>query len=93
MAPIPSNGQIQRLKNLQGTDAGVFTLAVFSVIEAFLRHKLGFAVDYKTTFYQLLQTYREKFGRGDHIELLYVFIPQNCNSQPVDDLRKILKEH
>ncbi len=36
---------------------------------------------------------REKFGRGDHIELLYVFIPQNCNSQPVDDLRKILKEH
>lgn len=70
-----------------------YTLAVFSVIEAFLRHKLGFAVDYKTTFYQLLQTYREKFGRGDHFELLYVFIPQNCNSQPVDDLRKILKEH
>lgn len=35
---------------------------------------------------------REKFGRGDHIELLYVFIPQNCNSQPVEDLRKILKE-
>lgn len=68
MATIPSKEQLQRLKNLQGTDAGIFTLAVFSVMEAFLRHKLGHFADSKTTFYQLLQLYRDKFGRGDREE-------------------------
>ncbi|HOE08309.1 MAG TPA: UvrD-helicase domain-containing protein [Treponemataceae bacterium] len=59
---IPSREQIQRLINLQGTDAGVFTLAVFSTIEAYLRSVLGSDADEKTSFYKLLMMYRDDYS-------------------------------
>ncbi len=59
---IPSIDQIKRLKSLQGVDSGIFTLAVFSMLEAFFREKLGDSVDNATKFYELLDAYRERFS-------------------------------
>ncbi|MCI6187243.1 MAG: hypothetical protein MR739_08755, partial [Spirochaetia bacterium] len=59
-SPIPTLDQIKRLKSLQGVDSGIFTLAVFSTLEAFFREKLGNTVDNTTKFYELLDEYRER---------------------------------
>lgn len=59
---IPTLDQIKRLKSLQGVDSGIFTLAVFSTLEAFFREKLGNTVDNTTKFYELLDEYRERYS-------------------------------
>ena len=61
-SPIPTLDQIKRLKSLQGVDSGIFTLAVFSTLEAFFREKLGNSVDNSTKFYELLDEYRERYS-------------------------------
>ena len=61
-SPIPTLDQIKRLKSLQGVDSGIFTLAVFSTLEAFFREKLGNTVDNTTKFYELLDEYRERYS-------------------------------
>lgn len=61
-SPIPTLDQIERLKSLQGVDSGIFTLAVFSTLEAFFREKLGNSVDNTTKFYELLAEYRERYS-------------------------------
>lgn len=60
--PIPTIDQIKRLKSLQGVDSGIFTLAVFSTLEAFFREKLGNTVGNTTKFYELLDEYRERYS-------------------------------
>lgn len=60
--PIPTLDQIKRLKSLQGVDSGIFTLAVFSTLEAYFREKLGDTADNTTKFYELLDAYRERFS-------------------------------
>ena len=60
--PIPTIDQIKRLKSLQGVDSGIFTLAVFSTLEAYFREKLGDSADNTTKFYELLDSYRERFS-------------------------------
>ncbi|MDD7416400.1 MAG: AAA family ATPase, partial [Spirochaetales bacterium] len=60
--PIPTLEQVQRLKSLQGVDSGIFTLAVFSTLEAFFREKLGNSIDNTTKFYELLDEYRERYS-------------------------------
>lgn len=60
--PIPTIEQINRLKSLQGVDSGIFTLAVFSTLEAYFREKLGDSADNTTKFYELLDAYRERFS-------------------------------
>ncbi len=62
---IPTNDQIKRLRFLQGVDFGVFTLAVFSTIEAYLREKLGNSVNNNTKFYELLDCYRERYSSNN----------------------------
>ena len=62
VSPIPTLDQIKRLKSLQGVDSGIFTLAVFSTLEAFFREKLGNSVDNTTKFYELLDEYRERYS-------------------------------
>lgn len=62
---IPTNDQIKRLRSLQGVDFGVFTLAVFSTIEAYLREKLGNSVNNNTKFYELLDCYRERYSSNN----------------------------
>lgn len=59
---IPTLDQIKRLKSLQGVDSGIFTLAVFSTLEAFFREKLRDSVDNSTKFYELLDEYRERYS-------------------------------
>ena len=61
-SPIPTLDQIKRLKSLQGVDSGIFTLAVFSTLEAFFREQLGNTVDNTTKFYELLDEYRERYS-------------------------------
>lgn len=61
-SPIPTLDQIKRLKSLQGVDSGIFTLAVFSTLEAFFREKLRDSVDNTTKFYELLDKYRERYS-------------------------------
>ena len=61
-SPIPTLDQIKRLKSLQGVDSGIFTLAVFSTLEAFFREKLRDSVDNSTKFYELLDGYRERYS-------------------------------
>ena len=48
---LPSKEQLQRLKSLQGTDKGLFKLACFSVIEGYMREKLGKQNDSKASGY------------------------------------------
>lgn len=60
--PIPTLDQIKRLKSLQGVDSGIFTLAVFSTLEAYFREKLGDTADNTTKFYELMDAYRERFS-------------------------------
>ncbi len=55
--------QVKRLQALQGVDAGVFTLAVFSTIEAYFRDTLGDDVDHTTKFYELLDIFRQRNTR------------------------------
>lgn len=60
--PMPTENEhekIKRLLNLQGTDAGFFTLAVFSLIESFLR-KIIPTQTKETTFYELIESYKEQ---------------------------------
>lgn len=59
---VPTLDQIKRLKSLQGVDSGIFTLAVFSTLEAYFREKLGENADNTTKFYELLDAYRERFS-------------------------------
>ena len=51
---IPTKEQINRLKALQGVDCGVFTLAIFSAIEAFLKSKLKNRISYSTSFEDIM---------------------------------------
>ncbi len=59
---IPTLEQINRLMSLQGVDSGIFTLAVFSTIEAYFREKLEDSVDNNTKFYELLDCYRDRYS-------------------------------
>ena len=63
--PIPTIDQIKRLKSLQGVDSGIFTLAVFSTLEAYFREKLGDSADNTTKFYELLDCYRERYSSNN----------------------------
>ncbi len=59
----PTAEQVKRLQSLQGVDAGVFTLAVFSAIEAYFRETLGSDADNSTTFHELVEMFRELHSR------------------------------
>ncbi len=59
---IPTLEQINRLMSLQGVDSGIFTLAVFSTIEAYFREKLEDSADNNTKFYELLDCYRDRYS-------------------------------
>lgn len=60
---VPSSEQIERLAALQGVDPGIFTLAVFSVIEAYMRDMLGDEVNNETSFSDLVYAFRGKFPK------------------------------
>lgn len=61
---VPSLDQIKRLQALQGVDAGVFTLAVYSTIEAYIRNMLGCSSDTNVSFYDLLDDFRGRYARN-----------------------------
>ena len=61
-SPLPTQEQIKRLKSLQGVDSGVFTLAVFSTIEGFIRDKLNKNDDRKITFPELIEMFKTQFS-------------------------------
>ena len=65
---LPTAEQIKRLQALQGVDAGVFTLAVFSTIEAYLRDSLGVNADQNTTFHELLEMFQDFHGHRGYKE-------------------------
>ena len=58
----PSSEQIKRLKALLGVDCGVFTLSVFSTIEAHMRCLLEDVITRQTTFPDLLYLYKSRFS-------------------------------
>lgn len=60
-SPIPTLDQIKRLKSLQDVDPGIFTLAVFSTLEAYFREKLGNSIDNTTKFNELVNEYRDRY--------------------------------
>ncbi len=53
---------------MQGVDAGVFTLAVFSVIEAYIRDCLGGDADQNTSFPNLVNMFRDLHGHHGYKE-------------------------
>ena len=65
---VPTLEQIKRLQALQGVDSGLFTLAVFSTIEAYFRDKLGNLVDNSTKFYELVDLYLEEYSKSQYKE-------------------------
>lgn len=72
-SPIPTLDQIKRLKSLQDVDPGIFTLAVFSTLEAYFREKLGNSIDNTTEFYELVNKYCDRYFfivTGDGYQLL-----------------------
>ena len=66
----PSSEQIKRLKALQGVDSGVFTLAVFSTLEGHMRYQLKDEVNNKTSFPDVLKTYRTYYSVGNPKEYM-----------------------
>ena len=66
----PSSEQIKRLKALQGVDSGVFTLAVFSTLEGHMRYQLKNEVNNKTSFPDVLKTYRTHYSVGNPKEYM-----------------------
>ena len=60
-SPIPTLDQIKRLKSLQDVDPGIFTLAVFSTLEAYFREKLGNSIGGTTKFNELVNEYRDRY--------------------------------
>jgi hypothetical protein len=60
-SPIPTLDQIKRLKSLQDVDPGIFSLAVFSTLEAYFREKLGNSIDNTTEFYELVNKYCDRY--------------------------------
>ncbi|MDY6032099.1 MAG: hypothetical protein SPI86_10130, partial [Treponemataceae bacterium] len=60
-SPIPTLDQIKRLKSLQDVDPGIFSLAVFSTLEAYFREKLGNSIDNTTEFYELVNKYFDRY--------------------------------
>ena len=63
---------------MQGVDAGVFTLAVFSVIEAYIRDCLGGDADPNTSFPDLVNIFRDRHGHSGRRERsLFYDIKQN----------------
>jgi len=58
----PSSEQIKRLKALLGVDCGVFTLSVYSTIEAYMRYKLKDSVTNETPFSELVYLYELRFS-------------------------------
>lgn len=65
---LPTEEQVKRLQALQGVDAGVFTLAVFSVIEAYIRDSLGVNADQNTTFHELVEMFQDFHGNHGYKE-------------------------
>ena len=61
----PSSEQIKRLKALQGVDSGIFTLAVFSILEGHMRHLLNNEITNQTTFRELTNLYSERYSAGN----------------------------
>ncbi len=59
---IPTLEQIKRLEKLQGVDAGVYALSVFSVLEAHFKYKLGFFETKDMDFPELADLYERKFS-------------------------------
>ena len=69
-SPIPTLDQIKRLKSLQDVDPGIFSLAVFSTLEAYFREKLGNSIDNTTEFYELVNKYFDRYiVTGDRYQL------------------------
>lgn len=66
----PSFEQIKRLKALQGVDSGVFTLAVFSTLEGHMRYQLKNEVNNKTSFPDVLKTYKSHYSVGNPKEYM-----------------------
>ena len=66
----PSFEQIKRLKALQGVDSGVFTLAVFSTLEGHMRYQLKNEVNNKTSFPDVLKTYKTYYSVGNPKEYM-----------------------
>lgn len=62
---IPSINQFKRLEKLQGVDSGVFTLSIFSLIEAYLRSKLKDKINSETSFYELINLYKINFTKNN----------------------------
>lgn len=65
---IPSINQFKRLEKLQGVDSGVFTLSIFSLIEAYLRSKLKDKINSETSFYELINLYKINFTKNNPAE-------------------------
>lgn len=65
---IPSINQFKRLEKLQGVDSGVFTLSIFSLIEAYLRSKLKDKINTETSFYELINLYKINFTKNNPAE-------------------------
>lgn len=70
---IPSEEQIKRLTKLQGVDAGVYVLSVFSILEAHFKYKLGALATKNMDFFELADLYKNKFSmRHPHEYKLFI---------------------
>lgn len=62
LGEIPTLEQIKRLEKLQGVDAGVYALSVYSVLEAHFKYKLGFFETKDMDFPELADLYERRFS-------------------------------
>ena len=82
---VPSKEQLQRLKTLQGTDKGLFKLACFSIIEVFMREKLGKQNDYSISFPKLLDMFKARYSSNTPREYMLIkdLIKNHQGTNPV----------
>ncbi len=82
---VPSKEQIQRLKALQGTDKGIFKLACFSIIEGYLREKLGKQNDFSISFPSLLDMFKARYSTKHPKEYMLIkdLITNHRGTNPV----------
>lgn len=82
---LPSKEQLQRLKSLQGTDKGLFKLACFSVIEGYMREKLGKQNDFSISFPKLLDLFKALYATNSPREYMLIkdLIKNHQGTNPV----------
>ena len=82
---LPSKEQLQRLKSLQGTDKGLFKLACFSVIEGYMREKLGKQNDFSISFPKLLDLFKARYATNSPREYMLIkdLIKNHQGTNPV----------